>query len=280
MKIVFFGTPEFVVPVLDALYKAHEVVGVVTAPDAKAGRKQILDTTPVKKFALKRDIPVFSPAVLDDKTAEELRNLKPDFLVVAAYGQFIPPEVLDIPKVSALNIHPSLLPLYRGPSPLQETILKGDSEAGVTIIEMDWEIDHGPIAAQQKIRLSGNETFLILADKLFGIGTELLLDTIQKPLTLKEQDHKKATFTDLVSKENGFIDMQKPPSPEHIARMIRAYYPWPGVWTKVTLKNKKTRIKLLPNKLVQLEGKNTVSVKEFINGYPELGEKISRLLTA
>ncbi|MEJ0021101.1 MAG: methionyl-tRNA formyltransferase [Candidatus Doudnabacteria bacterium] len=158
MKIIFAGTTEFGIPTLEMLKKDHELVLIITQPDKPVGRKQIMTPPPIKLWAEKNKIPVVQPAkILDD--LPRIKDLAPDLLLVAAYGQIIPKEVLDIPKFGSINIHGSLLPKYRGASPIQAVILNGDNETGITLIRMDEKMDHGQIIAKSVLRLKGNETF-------------------------------------------------------------------------------------------------------------------------
>jgi methionyl-tRNA formyltransferase len=283
MKIVFFGTPHFVLPVLDALLKHHDVVGVVTTPDVIVGRKKILTPTPIKAHYVKQkpNGNVFTPKQLTDTTIHHLSSLTPDLFVVAAYGKIIPKEILAIPKFGSINIHPSLLPKYRGPSPIQQTILDGVTESGVTIIQMDEEIDHGPILAVENVKVKHDDTFQTLHDTMFETASTLLLRTIEQfnngtihPLL---QDHSKATFCPHITRESGYIDLSQPPDYTTLDRMIRAYYPWPTVWGKTTIKNQDVRMKLLPKKVIQVEGKKPMQMKDFLNGYPELKDLMRTL---
>ncbi len=237
MNVIFFGTPSFVEPIFEALQKHHAVT----------------------RF--------------NGETIQQLNSQTPDLFIVAAYGKILPHEVITIPKYGSLNIHPSLLPKYRGPSPLQATILNGDTETGVSIIQMDEKMDHGPLLYQEKVALSGDETFESLAVTLFGKAAHALPkvidEYIKKPNLPKTQNNTDATFTQLIKKEDGYFDAENPPS--NLSRMIRAYYPWPGAFTKLKVKNEKLKIiKLLPNKMIQVEGKKPMSYKDFINGYPEI----------
>lgn len=263
-KIVFFGSDSFVIPVLQALYENFEVQAVVTSPNS-----------PIEQIAKTFNIPVLTP----DKLTQEFLNdhislLTSDLFVVASYGKIIPQSFLDIPKFGGLNIHPSLLPKYRGPSPLQNTILNGDKESGVTIIKMDSEMDHGQILLASNFSLSGQETFEILGNKLFQLGAETLIsiipDFIEGKIALKEQNHADATFTKMVKKEDGYFEIDNPPLPEILERMIRAYHPWPGVWTKWNGKI----VKLLPENMIQMEGKKPQTLKDFLNGYQDFPLKV------
>ncbi len=285
MKIVFFGTPDFVIPVLETLSKHANLVGIVTTPDEKIGRKQLLTPPPVKIYAQTHNIPVFQPDTvkeLNNETMKQLSNLSPDVFIVAAYGKIIPMEVLHLPRYGSINIHPSRLPDYRGPSPLQETILSGEGETAVSIMEMDADVDHGPILAVKSLAISSNETFLSLAEKAFRLGADMLSAVLKgienKTLEPTIQDHTKATFTNHVTKDDGFFEITTPPTPEKLDRMIRAYYPWPTAWTKMKLRDQEVRIKFLPEEKIQVEGKNITNLEDFYNGYPEAKETIEKVL--
>ncbi len=275
LKIVYFGTPEFVIPVVDILTKQGWLVGVVTAPDKKAGRDQHLESSDIAKQVSSLNIPVLKPEKLNEAFAEELKKLEPDLLVVGAYGKIIPQSVIDIPKYGALNIHPSLLPKYRGGTPIQAAILAGDSITGVTIIKMDEKMDHGPIISRMEISLSNDDTLESMSNLLFQKAANMLVETVQRyienQLKPKEQEHDEATFCKLIKKEDGYLDVDNPPAPLQLDRMIRAYYPWPTAWTKW----KGKVVKLLPNQMIQIEGKKVTSVKDFLNGYPDFPLKIT-----
>lgn len=257
LKIIFFGSDQFVAQVLEKLIIGFDVVGVVTSKDSA-----------ILKIAEKEKIKTFTPEKLDEKFNSELTTLNSELIVVASYGKIIPSYILDTPKYGAINIHPSLLPKYRGPSPVPTTILNGDAETGVTLIKMDAEMDHGPIILANKIKLSGQENYQELVTKLFQLGIEGLIkivpDFIEGTVKLQEQNHKKATYCQRMTKDDGYFDIDTPPSPKLLDRMIRAFYPWPGVWTKWNNKI----VKFYPNKKIQMEGKNILSLKDFSNGYP------------
>ncbi|MEK7653488.1 MAG: methionyl-tRNA formyltransferase [Patescibacteria group bacterium] len=251
MKIIFAGTPVFAVPFFESLLSDSdfEIVGIITQPDKPVGRKQILTPSPVKESAQNYNLPIFQPENFqDEKLINKLKNLKPDLMVVVAYGLIIPQEVLNIAKSGNINVHPSLLPKYRGASPIQNAILSGDQKTGVTIMLMDEKMDHGPILAQEEIRLNGDETGKTLPDKLAKIGAPLLIQTIKNYLAEKiqprEQNHNEATFCRLITKDEAKIDWSKPA--EEIERKIRAFYPWPAAWT--TLDGK--RLKIFPPAVV------------------------------
>jgi len=236
MKIIFVGTPEFGAIVLEGLIKGgYRPILVITAPDKPVGRKQILTPPPVKLLASKYGIPISQPKEIRNSKSE-IRKLEPDLIVVAAYGQILPKEILDIPKFGCLNIHPSLLPKYRGPSPIQFTILEGDDKTGVTVIKMTEKVDAGPVLAQKEIELNGKEFYTDLHNKLAELGGKLLTEIIPKWIEGKIkailQDETKATYSKILKKEDGRIDWKKPA--KVIERQVRAFNPWPGTFTLFT----------------------------------------------
>jgi len=212
---------------------------------------------------------------------EEISKLKPDLVVVASYGRILKKEILDIPKYGVLNIHPSLLPKFRGSTPIQTAILEGESKTGVTIIQMDEKVDHGPVLFQKEKKILSSDTFETLAQKLFNLGAKYLPQLIKEftegRLIPIPQDDSKATYTKILKKIDGKIELKNPPPRDKLERMIRAYFPWPGVFFETILNNKKRIIKLLPEKKVQVEGGNPISYKDFINGYSEGKRILERL---
>jgi methionyl-tRNA formyltransferase len=284
LKIVFFGTPDFVIPVLHTLNEHYDVVGVVTTPDQILGRKKVLTPSPVKQFAEKHAIPtLLTPEQLRHETTEQLQALNADIFVVAAYGKIIPKSILELPTFSSLNIHPSLLPKYRGPSPIQSAIRNGDKETGVTIIKMDEKIDHGPILMQEKVAITTEDTFQSLHHTLFKKAAEMLVPAIEGytngSITPSAQAHDRATYCQMITKEDGYFDIANPPDKETLDLMIKAYYPWPTAWTQVRIKNHELRImKVLPGEMVQLEGGKPMKIKDFLNGYTDLEETLIKIL--
>jgi methionyl-tRNA formyltransferase len=235
MRIMFLGTPSFAVHPLRRLVEAgHEIVSVVTQPDRPAGRARTPQPPPVKQAALELGLPVFQPETLRDEAAiAHLRELQPEAGVVAAYGEILRRAVLDIPALGYLNIHPSLLPLYRGPAPVAAAILNGDSVTGVSIILLERAMDAGPILAQATVPLNSEERTGPLTEQLFAMGAELLVGTLPLyaagELTPRPQDHSRATVTRMLSKEDGRLDWSLPALA--LERAVRAYDPWPGAWT-------------------------------------------------
>jgi methionyl-tRNA formyltransferase len=295
LKIVFFGTPDFVIPVLKILDEKFDLVGIVTAPDQKVGRKQFLTSTPVNKYyqsSLSRPengltgASCLTPAQFTPDVVQQLSQLEPDLFVVAAYGKIIPKNILDIPKFGAINIHPSLLPKYRGPSPIQSAILNGDKVSGISIIKLDEKMDHGPIIYAEDFSLSSEDNFQTLSTKMFSHSAEILPKIIPAfvsgKLKLKIQDDEKSTFCKIIKKEDGFFDLSNfslTPNPQpqttHLDRMIRAYYPWPTAWTRLrqgfgraSLLEGKI-VKFLPNNMIQLEGKKPMPLADFLRGHSD-----------
>ncbi|MGQ9876051.1 MAG: methionyl-tRNA formyltransferase [Chloroflexus sp.] len=235
MRILFLGSPSFAVHALEALVAArHEIVGVVTQPDRPAGRERRLTPPPVKIAALAHNLPVLQPERLRDPTVvETLSALQPDVGVVAAYGEILRRAVLSIPPLGYLNIHPSLLPLYRGPTPVAGAILAGETVTGVTIMLLDPGMDSGPILAQAVVDLPPTARAGQLTDELFRIGADLLVQVLPRyargEIEPRPQDHSRATVTKMLKKEDGRIDWSLPAIV--IERMTRAYDPWPGAYT-------------------------------------------------
>jgi methionyl-tRNA formyltransferase len=192
--------------------------------------------------------------------------------IVADFGVLIPTQLLNVFPYGVLNIHPSLLPKYRGPSPVQSAILNGDRETGVTIIKLDKYMDHGPVVAQVKEEIRENDTAKLLYERLFRIGGQLLVKSLVRYENAQNlfipQNHEAATFTKALTRDDGFLDLKNIyEGKEFFDKMIRAYYPWPGVWTKTTIKEKPVIVKFLPGKKIQVESGNEMTYKDFLNGY-------------
>ncbi|MBI2640529.1 MAG: methionyl-tRNA formyltransferase [Candidatus Sungbacteria bacterium] len=309
-RIIFWGTMDVAVPTLEALLKnGYKVVAVVSTPDQPAGRKQILTPTPVKAFAQKHKIPVFQPENLKDENfKKELPEA--DLYVLVAYGKIIPKSILERPRLGILNGHPSLLPRWRGPSPIQSTILNGDTEAGVTIFLTDELMDHGPILLQRKLQITNDKlqkmTNPELHKMLAELRVELFMEVIPKwlkdEITPIPQDDAKTTYCKILKKDDGRIDWKKPA--EHIERMVRAFNPWPGTWTLWPSDQKIYRIRIEEASVVDethphgspgyiwqseshpflvktghnsisvtkltLAGKKTLAAETFLRGYPQI----------
>ncbi len=211
----------------------------------------------------------------------QLSAINAPVAVLAYFGLIVTQSTLDIFPKGVINIHPSLLPLYRGTTPGQTALVLGEVRTGVSLMLLDKEVDHGPILAQEKEDILTTDTSVTLYKRLFAKGVQLLKIALpgylKGELTPVAQNHSQATFTKPLTRESGFIDASKPVSPEILDRLIRAYYPWPGVWTHARIKNKEVRIKLLPHQYVQVEGKSPVSYEDFMHGYSE-GKKILKNL--
>lgn len=254
LKIIFVGTPKFGADILEGLIKNYKPVLVITEPNKPTGRKQILTPPPVKVLAEKHNISVLQPEKIRNLELE-IRNLSPDIIITASYGQILPKEILNIPKYGCLNIHPSLLPKYRGSSPIQTAILNGDKETGISIILMNEKIDAGPIVASSKYTPLSNMNHKELEEELAEAGLGLLLKTIPKwingGIKPMPQDESKATYTTTLTREDGKIDWSK--SADKIERQIRAFYPWPGAFTFWEKDGKLLRIKILKAKVAEIQ---------------------------
>lgn len=236
MKVVYMGTPDFAVPPLRALVKAgYEVVGVVTQPDKPKGRSRTLLPPPVKEEALKYNIPVYQPLkVREPEFMETLKNLAPDVIVVAAFGQIIPKAILDLPEFGCLNIHASLLPKYRGAAPIQQAVINGDKEAGVTIMKMGTGLDTGDMISRASVLLAEDETGGSLFDRLSELGAELLVKTLPSVFdgtaVYEPQPEESPTpYAGMITKQMGLLDFQK--DAETLERLIRGLNPWPSAYT-------------------------------------------------
>ena len=228
LKIVFMGTPSFSVPILEALIKKYEVIGVVTQPDKLVGRKQIVTPSPVKECALKHNIKVFQPEKIRLEY-EEIMNLNPDIIVTAAYGQIVGMKLLNSPKFRSINVHASLLPLYRGGAPIHKAIMDGQKETGISIMYMEKQMDAGDILAQRSIPILDSDNCGTMFEKLSYLGRDLLLETIEKlvnnEITPIKQNEEDATFAYNISKEEELIDFTK--EAKDVFNHIRALNPNP-----------------------------------------------------
>ena len=232
MKLVFMGTPDYAVNTLEALISAgHNVAAVFAQPDKPVGRKHIITAPPVKVCAQKHGITVYQPNTLRDGKAEEiLREIAPDAIVVVAYGKILPKEILNIPKYGCVNGHASLLPKYRGASPIQWCIVCGEKETGVTAMKMDEGMDTGDILKTVKTQIGAEETAEELFDRLSVITAELLVDTIDDlengNITPQKQDEEKASYAPIIKKEMALLDFENKTA-EEIHNAVRGYYSWP-----------------------------------------------------
>jgi methionyl-tRNA formyltransferase len=232
-RIVFMGSPNFALPGLAALAKAYPVVGVVTQPDRSSGRGRELKSPPVKTLALELNIPIIQPEKLRTPDAlEQLRAWNPDLIVVAAFGQILKKDVLDLPHYGCINVHASLLPRWRGAAPVNAAILAGDEEMGVTIMQMDIGLDTGPMLAKRAIRLNPDDTTGSVLQALSTLGADLLLDTLPEYLSgnLKPtpQPVEGVTYAPMLKKEDGLLNFIHPAL--ELERRVRAMNPWPGAW--------------------------------------------------
>ncbi len=237
MKIIFMGTPDFAVGTLDALVEAgHEVSLVVTQPDRVKGRGKAISMPPVKECALKHEIPVFQPEkVKEDDAVMRLRAEAPDIIVVAAFGQILSKEILELPRYGCINVHASLLPKYRGAAPIQWSIIDGEEKTGVTIMQMNEGLDTGDILTQREVPILSTETGGSLFDKLAETGASLCVETISEiekgNVNPVKQDDNFSSYAKMLKKELGQIDFSEPA--ENIERLVRALNPWPSAYTKL-----------------------------------------------
>ncbi|MBM24930.1 MAG: methionyl-tRNA formyltransferase [Chloroflexi bacterium] len=301
MKMIFMGSSDYGMPVLKNLIAENfNIVSVYTKSDPITKIK-LKQSNPIESLAISNQIPVHLPTKIDEKEIDLLTKIAPDIIIVAAYGLYLPPKIIDLPKFGCLNIHPSLLPKYRGPSPVISTILSDEKATGVSIIKINNKLDAGPMLKSQMVNRICNETAYDLTKRLFSIGSELLIDIIPRwikneisPISQKESD---ATFTKKITKSDGEIKWNL--SSKEIYLKTLAYNPWPKTYswwngkriilTKMELTSTKennnvapgTIIRTSSNKIaistattdlllstIQLEGKREISVQEFVLGHP------------
>jgi methionyl-tRNA formyltransferase len=234
IRTLFMGTPEFAATILTGLIEQkYNIVGVVTKMDKPSGRKQETEESAVKKKAVEYKLPVLQPQKFDEATIEMIKQLQPDLIVVAAYGKILPKEVLKIPGFGCINIHASLLPLWRGASPIQNALLAGATETGITLMLMDEGMDTGDIVAQKKVDIDPDETQESLRSRLTEVGHDFLLEIlpqwIERTITPKPQEHTLATLCQLIEREDGHILWTE--SAESIYNRYRALCPWPGIFS-------------------------------------------------
>ena len=229
IKIVFMGTPDFSVPVLEGLIENYDVVGVVSQPDKKVGRKQILTNTPVKVCALNNNINVFQPVNIKEDY-QDILDLNPDIIITCAYGQIVPKEVLDYPRLGCVNVHASLLPKYRGGAPIHKSIINGDDKTGVTIMYMDQKMDSGDIISQEETVISDDDNLESVHDRLSIIGRNLLLKTLPSIIdgtnNRIRQDDDEVTYAYNIKREEEHIDFSK--TTREVFNLIRGLSPVPG----------------------------------------------------
>src|SRR3989344_9573409 len=274
LKIIFMGTPEFARVILEKLI-ASEIYNpslVIPQPDKPIGRKQTLTPPPVKLMAERHNIAIEqAEKIKNAETIAKIKKENPDLIVVAAYGKIIPKEIIDIPRFGVLNVHASLLPLYRGASPISAAILNADRKTGATIMLIDEELDHGPILSQARVSITPEDTTESLGQKMANAGADLLINIVQKwidgAIKPQTQDHSRATYAKIIAKQDGEIKTEH--TAEHIERMARAYYPWPGIYlnyespkesklptgqVRITnYKSEKKRLKIIKTKVVRCE---------------------------
>lgn len=272
-RIIFMGTPKFASVVLERLINSgYRVVACFTQPDKPVGRKMQLTPPPVKLTAEAAGVPVYQPNRLrDDEVVTQIKELRPDLIVTAAYGKILPVSVLEIPKFGCLNVHGSILPKYRGAAPIQWAILKGEYETGVTIIRMDEGMDTGPMLSSAVCPIGHDENAPDLTVRLADIGAELLVETIPGYLdgTILPipQDHERATYAPPITREQGLIDWRD--SAESIHNQIRGLAEWPGAFTEYKGKRMKIYCSAFPGKTDELEDAYRIA-----HGEPEPGTLI------
>ena len=297
-RIVFMGTPDFAVPSLIKLAESFQIVGVITQPDRPSGRGRKLVSSAVKDAAIKLGFEVFQPENANEKNAlQKIQEWDPDLFCVAAYGQILKPALLDLPQNGCINVHASLLPRWRGASPINAAILHGDSHSGITIMKMGPGLDDGPILAQESIQILPDETAGSLSDRLANLGGNLLVATIpsylEDAITPRLQDPSLTTYAPQLKKSAGDLNFEL--SAESLARTVRAFSPWPGTytfWNEVRLIIHQARAisvtspgagvlsvydgypaigtnaGILVLDLIQLAGKKKVTGPAFLNGNP------------
>jgi methionyl-tRNA formyltransferase len=305
LKVIFMGTPDFSVPVLDMLINNTNVLGVVTQPDKPVGRTGKISISPVKELALKNNLKVFQPERIKNEY-KDILDLNPDIIITCAYGQMIPMEVLDYPRLGSINVHASLLPYHRGGAPIHRAIIDGDSKSGITIMYMGAGMDSGDIISQREVDILDSDTAESLFDKLSILGSELLKDTLPSIIEGTndriKQDESKATYSYNIKPEDEIIDFNK--NKRDVFNQIRGLNSWPVAYTYLDGKRLKVwlsrigdsnkdgeigeiiniykdgiGIKVLDGEIVlteiQPEGKKKMKVLDYLNG---LGEKKKELI--
>lgn len=307
ISVVFMGTPEFARTALAALIEGdYHIVGVVTQPDRKVGRKQELTPSQVKTYALEHNLPLLQPDKLDSASVDAILDWKPDVIVVAAYGKILPERLLDAPGFGCINIHASLLPRWRGASPVANALMAGDTETGVTLITLDAGMDTGNIITAERTAISSEENAPQLLERLAKLGADLLIKTlplwITRSISASPQNEDGVTLCQLIEREDGRIFWNE--SAETIYNHHRGLYPWPGLFTHWnrdaegairvklhTLTIQKTPLAVVHPAgtvleigekigivtgsgvvfplMLQLEGKEPVPISEFVKGYPD-----------
>lgn len=299
MKIVFFGTSNVALPILESLHKHHEIAAVVTQPDAKVGRSQDLAESPVSVLAREMELKTLKPQEIkaNNEFFGQLQSFQAEVFIVVSFGRILPMEIISLPKHGTINVHFSLLPKYRGASPIQAALLNGDAQTGTSVFLLDEKLDHGPILAQDAIVIDPDDNFITLGDKLARLSAKLLLNTLYeyatRKITPQPQDDSQASVTKTITRELGKIDWHK--TAQEIYNQFRAFYPWPGIWT--TWKGKTLKIidcrptgtepnqpagtvltggqvacgqnTVLHISSLQLEGKTQTGTPDFLNGYKD-----------
>lgn len=264
MKAIFMGTPEIAATILEALLASDiEVIAVVTQPDKPKGRGKEMACPEVKKVALEHNLPIYQPVKAKEESfIQEIRSLKPDVIIVAAFGQILTKEFLEIPELGCINVHASLLPKYRGAAPIQQAIIDGETKTGVTIMKMDAGIDTGDMIYKEEIAIDKDETAGSLHDKLAQVGAHALLVALEQiknhTAIYEKQDDSKATHVKQFKKESGILDFNK--DAQSLERLIRGLNPWPSAYTKLDGKTLKI---WKANVITKLED---VAAEEFVNG--------------
>lgn len=308
MRVVFMGTPDFAVPALEAICEAgHEVAAVVTQPDKPRGRGKAIQYTPVKQAAADRGIKVYQPVkVKEEEFQKQLKEINPDVIVVAAFGQILPSSILHMPKYGCINVHASLLPKYRGAAPIQWAVIDGEEKTGITTMQMNEGLDTGDMMLRIEIPIEPKETGGSLHDKLAAAGGTLIVETLKQveagTITLTKQEDSKSNYARMLDKKIGRIDFTK--TAAEIERLIRGLNPWPSAYTFLHGKTLKiwdadvrgtgenenpgeivevtkdaisigTGKGVLVIRELQLEGKKRMDTEAFLRGYKvEKGERI------
>lgn len=262
-KIVFFGSGWYTIPVIKKLlpYRLELVVTTEKNPNS-----------PLLRFCSENNIQYGDISTLKSQLSTHTVG------VLASFGAIIPQSIISVFPNGIINIHPSLLPKYKGPSPIQYQLLNGETTVGVTLIKLDDHVDHGPILSQKPYNLMGNETSEDLLSILFEIGSDMVKEIVIKlengeTITQTPQDHAKESWSYKITKQDGYIDIENLSATNYqISAMVHAFYPWPGVWFVANLKGQEKIVKLLPDNKIQVEGKSPMSYKDFINGFGQEGK--------
>ncbi len=297
INIIFFGTSDFAKIILQRLLitKNLSISAIISQPDKPVGRKKILTSSPVKIIAQQHKLTILQPKKLDDFFYKIIKNINADLFIVAAYGKIIPLNIINLPTYKTINIHPSLLPQYRGPAPIQYALLNGNNQTGISIMLIDEKMDHGSIISNLKFPIHDDDTYITLSKKLAQQSVNLLVETIPKYISGKikpqPQNHHQATYSKIITKEDGLITADK--TAEQIYNMWRAYITWPGIYlptkTKlinikpVNLQHHKKSLEIFTDnhnlfmacahyttiqiRTIQPPGKKSMDAKSYINGY-------------